>query len=81
MKRFIKAAPADDKKFLKKWHANQDDLDWSAADLYRFFFNGWKRKEKRSAVPGKGIAEETSLKMEAAQKRKIELDDIPTGLY
>jgi hypothetical protein len=50
MKRFIEAAPAKDKKFLKKWHANQDDLDWFVADFYRIHFNRWKKEEKsRSA--------------------------------
>jgi hypothetical protein len=53
MERFIEAIPtkySDDKKFLKHWFANKDDLDRSVADIYRSFFAQWKKEEiSRSA--------------------------------
>jgi hypothetical protein len=53
MKRFIEAIPtkySNDKKFLKHWFANKNDLDGIVADFYRGFFAQWKREEKsRSA--------------------------------
>jgi len=67
MERFIKAAPRNDKKFLKKWFANQHDMTWNFADWYRIHFAQWKREEKsRSAkASGRCAKPRTKLKKES----------------
>jgi hypothetical protein len=53
IQRYIEAIPTKysaDKKFLKQWLANKNDLPEDVADFYRGFFAEWKKEEKsRSA--------------------------------
>src|SRR5207247_2110193 len=67
MERFAEAAPANDKKFLKKWLTNRDDMDPIVADFYRSEFTRWWKEEKsRSARHSSGFRKpRTRLKKES----------------
>jgi len=70
MKRFIEAIEtkyAEEKKFLKKWFASQNDLDLGVAGFFRLLFIKWKKEEKsRSAkASGQHPKRRTHLKKES----------------
>jgi hypothetical protein len=46
IERFIEAAPAKDKKFLRDWFNNKGNLDRIIADFYRGHFINWQKEEK-----------------------------------
>jgi hypothetical protein len=53
IERFIEAVPTrydDDKKFLKNWFANQNQMHCYVADFYRPYFAEWKRDEKKRSA-------------------------------
>ena len=71
MERFIEAAPAKDKKFLKNWFANQNQMRWSVADFYRPYFAEWKRDEKKRSARISSLRDKPTLRLKKESKELI----------